>query len=437
MTTTLKKEEIIDIAYGSALLGSGGGGSFLIWKFFEKYIDEVKLTKIEEIDDNDWSASIFAVAPADVEPPEGMEISSLSLSNLDGFSSHALDSTDPLEEVHKTLNRTFKRLESALLNEGVIKNKLSHILAIDMGTAPLFIAFFVAQENNISIIDCDGAGRAIPILDLTTYSVAIEEGFIPNYPSSISNLLLGSPALEKQKIPDDHFFEAVLHTQDHTVLEPLINDILKGKSLGNAAALASTTINGSYLKAIRPVISGTISQAQVLGRAIRIAIQNKNDLVQEILYFLNNDFDKIQEDRRQAFLIFEGVIEQIEMDKNETRFQSGFVIIKNSNDVVRVIVKNESLLVWSSKKAIPLCMAPDIISYISIPGGEPLTNSDISEGQKVALICINSPQKLRRNKILLKRFLGVLRTLGYGGPYVPIEELMELHKKFENTLDCI
>jgi uncharacterized protein len=103
-----------------------------------------------------------------------------------------------------------------------------------------------------------------------------------------------------------------------------------------------------------------------------------------------------------------------------------------------VLYENESLLAWDSSHANPICMAPDSIAYFVQGKGQAVfSNGDLLmsdgtlnpalKGRKVTLLGLSANKALRKpDGLILDSFMLLAKTLGYHGPYVPVEKLVKI-----------
>ena len=116
-----------------------------------------------------------------------------------------------------------------------------------------------------------------------------------------------------------------------------------------------------------------------------------------------------------------------EVTKKEWESKGGYMFvdlyIKGKADFkgneLKLWAKNENHMSWLNGK--PYIMSPDLLQCVYEEGGDPITNTDIKEGDQVAVVAIAHP--LYRDKEGLR----ILDPIPYGFkdiPYKPMEELV-------------
>jgi hypothetical protein len=101
--------------------------------------------------------------------------------------------------------------------------------------------------------------------------------------------------------------------------------------------------------------------------------------------------------------------------------------------------QNESLLVWDSTCAQPVVLAPDSVAcFVGGEGQSVFSNGDLvnNDGslnpaigkRPVTLIAWRAEAQLRKPGLILDSFMQLLNSLGYLGPYVPLDALASARK---------
>ncbi len=102
-----------------------------------------------------------------------------------------------------------------------------------------------------------------------------------------------------------------------------------------------------------------------------------------------------------------------------------------------MIYENESLIAWDSAQAQPIVLAPDSVAYFVDGEGQSIfSNGDLvldngslnpAIGKRpVTLIAWRAEPALRQPGLILDSFMALLNSLGYLGPYVPLEVLQSI-----------
>lgn len=387
----LSATEREDIANGAAFLASGGGAPLTYFLPLIQRIDEpVELIDIEEVGAEQWGAVSSGIGAGS---PESIPSSNAA----NAASVHQSKGEFTISLFQNILRRNFECLEQTL------NQQLSYVLSLEIGIGNFVLVLLTAVSQKIPIVDCDGAGRAIPQLDMTTYAASS----IPVSPFVLANV----------KLEKDDLVQMVIHAETASMMERLGRKIVSTDEFGGGGLTANYAMNGKTLREQQPVIAGTISLAQQVGFTLRQSKERGNDPVEAILRFFN---DPSYSETPKAFQLFQGRVSQVE-GAFGGGFQRGSLTLENADHQIRVIYKNENMIAWGSDHQ-PLAMAPDLICYLT-PDGIPLTNADnLKTGDEIALIGLKAQPQLRQDSIV-RAFLGCLKELGYEGPYIPIEQL--------------
>ena len=164
----------------------------------------------------------------------------------------------------------------------------------------------------------------------------------------------------------------------------------------------------------RSAIPGTLTYARDLGKALREAKVAKRDPVAAVCTFL------------QGRVLFRGKIASA-VETQTAGFDVGRTTVVSTDGRTRYTVynQNENHLAWSDDKAAPLGMGPDLLCWLSADG-QPFSNAtpDVDKYAKGEVVLIGAPSpKASRVPPIVAAYLSLFRLLGYGGAYVPIEDL--------------
>jgi len=274
--------------------------------------------------------------------------------------------------------RAFEALEKA------VGQTFSYVIPLEVGSGNSIGPMSVAARRGIPIIDGDGAGRAIPELEMTTYVIY----GVPIAPFALAN---------------ETDVSVIVYADDAYAVERVARAV--STEFGMVAGFATHAMRGEKMREV--VVAGTLSLAERVGQVLRQARQRGTDPIQAVLELLG------------GYLLVRGEITQV---RSETRegFDFGSVVVRGeAGEQVRVDFKNESMIAWRDDQ--PIAMVPDMICCMTVDG-RPLTNVDMEEGLAVAFIGLRAPDKWRTPQAT-RVFAHVLEKIGYTGGYVPIEEL--------------
>jgi len=346
----LLEENVEDIIRGATLLGAGGGGSAgpalkALEDLFDK-TDRIELAELTEVKD-----ASKAIVSAGMGSPEVLL--------KEGWKG---------EQIY-----AFERAEKMF-------GKIDYVLPVETGGFNTFTAIQTAGMENKKLVDGDGAGRAIPELEQTTYYLA---GIPP------------SPMV----LADRNGNSAILYPKDAYMAESMGRAITTVFNM--AAGISIFYMSGKQLK--ESVVPGAISIAERVGKVIREANKAKKDVVAAVLM------------ETDGKLLGKGIIK-----KKTVEVKGGFDFGRIFVGDIVVDYKNENMIAWKNGK--PIAMVPDSICWLTTDGN-PMTNADIQEGQEVAVIGKKAHPKFR-TKEAYHTFAHVLEILGYKGEFKGIEELV-------------
>ena len=364
----LKKQNLVDILYGCAILGTGGGGSLekgleLIDKALAKG-KTFKLVDFSEVPDDAWIATPYMCGSVSPSTPE-LEALYADLPTL----------TEPEPFL------AYRALEAYFGKD------FYGIISTELGGGNTAEAFYVAALLDRFILDADPAGRSVPELQHSTYHLYD----LPIYPLACANQF-----------------------GDTAVLTHVVND-QRAEALVRAMAVASKNRIGvvdhpAQAKDLKgAVIQGAISQAWEIGKVFRKAKENNELAAPQIARAAD------------GFMLFKGRVSNNQYDTVDG-FTVGDVYIEGEGDYsgsqFRIWYKNEHLMSWRDEQVD--VTAPDLICVFNDDENVPIMNPYFTEGMNVSVIGLPAPLQWRT-----KRGVEVLgpRHFGFDIDYRPIEEI--------------
>lgn len=351
---TLNRENLNYILTGSALLGSGGGGSISTGKNFINIILKQKkvVNLIDTVSDD------FGFVLADIGAVSAEE------SRQDIAIYNAYDK----------LNAYYK---------SVYKKECTCIFPVETGPENTFAPIVLAAKKGISVFDGDGGGRAVPQIQLCSYAAA---GINPS-PAAITN---------------DQHDSLLVFCDDAAGMDSLLRPVTAAAQFGNSASLA--LFPASVKELANACVGGSISFALYTGMLIK-ALQTKNKkLIQSSLPFVN---------KKRACLLGSGKVTNVE-DQVSGAFDIGrVVLITHEGEEITIYTQNENLIAFSSKDSSPMAVAPHSIAYLKNKS-TPITNSEIKKNDEISLLCIEAAPELLTPRVK-SGFQILLGTLGYAG----------------------
>ncbi|KIC74467.1 hypothetical protein DB42_BD00150 [Neochlamydia sp. EPS4] len=288
MVKKLTLQNLDDLAIGSAILGSGGGGDSTYAYMMARYEMEKK-------------ASLSILNYADLKP-EALVIPI-------GFMGA------PTVEMEKIVTgRDYVELFKIV--EKNLNKKITAIMPFEIGGHNAFTPIITGLQMGLPVLDADMMGRAFPEAQMSSghlYGVSPNPGFISD---SLDNAV-------------------VIHAKNTFALEKI------GRSatiaMGSIAAFAFYPITGA--KARECTVPNSISRAINLGKAHRSAKEKGEDPLEAIL------------NHCKGILIGSGKITDIDREISKG-FLQGSITIQNSKDKIELIFQNEYLLAKINSKII-------------------------------------------------------------------------------------
>ncbi|QKG83982.1 DUF917 domain-containing protein [Kroppenstedtia pulmonis] len=370
MARKIGLDEIEYLAIGAAVLGTGGGGDPFIGKLMaQKAIEEcgpVTLLDPKEVPDD---ALVVPVAMMGA-PTVFVE----KISNGD-------------EALH-----SLRRLEEHL------DKKAFAVMPMECGGLNSTIPFVVAARAGLPIVDADGMGRAFPELQMETFNV---------YGVS------GTP----MAITDERGNWCLVNTVDNHMLEYIARGITV--RMGGVGHIAEYPMTGTQMR--ETSIHYTTTLAINLGKAITDARKQMKKPLEMMEKALT------ESGYGSPYVLFEGKITDVDRETVEG-FTKGTVSLEgigdDSGDQFKVEFQNENLIAFRNEKV--AATVPDLITFLDLETGKPLTTEGLRYGYRVMCIGIPTPPIMRTPEAL--EIWGP-KYFGYDLPFVPVEELVKNIKK--------
>lgn len=397
MAMTLKRADLEPLLLGGCFFGSGGGGTIASARSLVAHFeqgsyyptDEVRVVTAEEATEGD------AVMVAYMGSPEA----------IDG-TAYPVGPVLAVEQVQA-------RLES----EG---RKLAYVVPPESGALGFSVACLVAAKLGLAVVDGDGAGRAVPSLPMLTFAARHVDPR-PAVLVSQDGLAVALDVTPAKGSGGDR-----QHQQDVSIIvEQMMRPIVAAPEFKQFGGLAMWVMTPAKLRDALP-ITGTLTRALAFGRA---AMRGSLTTVDDVVRWLH---DESGVSARALFAT--GELWESAVDTTGG-FDLGTVTVKAGAHTAEVLYQNESLLAWASDRPQPLCMAPDSICWFFEGEGDAVaSNGDIVQadgslnpayrGRPVTLMGLSANPLLRvPGGLILDSFMAQVNTLGYRGPYVPVEKL--------------
>lgn len=371
----IDERAIEEITLGASILATGGGGDpeiGLLWTLDTiKKGKEIVMIKPEDIPDDVMGASVGCLGAPIV-----------------------LTEKPPSQNI---LVKAFKQLSRYL------GKKLELVIPFECGGVNSTVAYAIAGELGIPVVDVDGMNRAFPELHQTSW---------------VANGSHASPAVSV----DDRGNITIIDTEE---------DNLRAETIARSAAMA---YGGISWKASYPLTGKEIKEKSILysqtiawdiGRAVMDARNNHEDPIEKIIQELKRTQNV------DSYRVFNGKIVDINRDfgSEATRgFSSGKIKLEGIGDykdqIAEIDFQNEWLRLKVNGKT--LCLPPDLITILDNETGEPIRTDIMKYGYRGSILLIPAQDRMRT-----KRGLEIFGPsyFGYEETYEPVESIMKREGK--------
>jgi len=371
------QQEVEDLVRGLTLLGTGGGGAPELGReFLLRHIQagqSVAWTDLASIPDDAWTCTVLSMGSiAPQEPLSEAECKRLGYAGV---------------QVEYPMVSAVQELA---LHVG---QEIQAIVPFEPGGRNTPAPLDAATRLGISLVDADYAGRAIPELAQT---IAAVEGY-PFWPAAIC---------------DPWGNTLIMKSAPSTLVAERV-----GKMISIATRLpdnrAICAHAGFLLKAgemKQLVVPGTLTLSLKVGAAIREAREADQDPL------------KVVTDALEGWQLFAGTVTRKDWESRDG-YMFGTTVIAGTGafegDALEIWFKNEHHITW--RDGAPYVTSPDLIMVVDQATGEPITNTVLSEGQKVAVLGAKADSRYRTDRGLAA--LGPAH-FDFEMPYRPIEALV-------------
>ncbi|MEM7281656.1 MAG: DUF917 domain-containing protein [Pseudomonadota bacterium] len=343
---TLSNQNLEDILYGAAILGTGGGG------------------ELEEgfglINDALSKGKTFNLVTLDEAPQDALVCTPYMLGAISPLTAEEEKPYNRLPRIEEaSILLAYRRFQEYLGRE------FYGTISCELGGSNTAVSFYAAAMNDHYIIDADPAGRAVPEITHSTYYI----NGLPAAPIVMANEF--GECVVAEKVLDDMRAEAVVRSFAMVSRNDLavIDHALEVKEIKHA------------------VIPGTISMAMNMGRVWREAKHANDDVAQRVAEAGN------------GFVAFRGTVEDSDW-RTELGFTLGNIHIAGTGDFephrYRIYLKNENMVGWLNDEL--QVTIPDLICLLDTQTGEPVTNPNYHRGQGVAVVVLPAPVEFTGEK---------------------------------------
>jgi DUF917 family protein len=330
---TLSEQDLRDIALGSAVLGTGGGGdpyygTLAAVENLRRHRAPRVMTADELADDD------FVVIPAMIGSPVPL---------IEKFT------------FGKEMQRAFESLST------FVNRPVRAIMPVEIGGVNSMVPLALGSLLDLPVIDADCMGRAFPEGQLVT-------------------LTLDGIGISPMALADERGNSVVLNTIDNFWAERFGRSI--AVEFGAISASVGCPLTGRQVR--ESTILGSLSYAERIGRGIRQAHAAKEDGVTTILRETN------------GFTIFRGKIVDVQR-RTERGWTFGEAVLEgleeDSGSSMIVQFQNENLVAIRDGETV--ATVPDLITILDAESGEAITTEHLHYGFRVVVLGIPCDPKWR------------------------------------------
>lgn len=360
----LNREDLMNILYGAAILGTGGGGS----------LDE----GIAMIDEALHAGKEFKLADFAEMDPDAVIGTPYACGAISPLTEEEVKKYARLKETDESFYiLCMKQLEQFLGKE------VSAVISTELGGGNTATAFYVGAMTGRCIMDGDPAGRSVPALQHSTYFL---QG-VPMCPMSVMNKF-GEGAVFTNVFDDERgedMVRALAVVSQNTIA--VMDHVNTAEVLKNA------------------VIRGAISYAEAIGKAFRETKANGGDYVAAVT------------ETGKGKMMFEGIVAE---SGYETRdgYTFGDTVITGTGaykgHTLHIWYQNENIISWLDGEY--FVTVPDLICVFNQDEQMPQLNPYAKVGEHVAVTALPAPEEWKTERGL--EVFGP-KSFGYDVEYTP------------------
>ncbi len=343
MAKIFASDDLADLARGAAFLSTGGGGDPYIGRLIAQ-------------------AAFAEFGPPTILDPEEVADDAL-ICSVAGFGA-------PTVQIEKLIcgdevDLVFTKLQQYL------GRKVDALIPAEIGGSNSMVPLMLAARQGLPVIDADGMGRAFPELQMNSLSV---------------HGIRATPLV----VADEHLNLAVVEAESDEVAEQMTRAL--AIQMGLRVFIGCFAMTGRQMK--EAAIHGTLTLAHGIGRAIREG-RARGAPVDSLMRYL-----RTTRTYAHAHVLFDGKIVDL-----ERRISDGFSVglcrmeaLSGGNGLAEVAFQNENLVlrVDGEMRAI----VPDLICIVDRETAEPIPTPDLKYGQRVKVIGVSAPPKMRTDAAL-------------------------------------
>jgi DUF917 family protein len=356
----ITSEDLEWLATGTAILGSGGGGS--------PRIGQLRLESL--LEDPEAPDEVELIDPAALDPDA-------TVTSVGQLGSPTIGSEKP--------PRGDEELRALRALEQRSDRTVDALVPGEIGGANSFAPLVVALQTGLPVVDADAMGRALPELQMDSF-------FIYGHP------------VNHAALTDEKGNTIVLSDIDSPErFESLARSTLVG--LGGVAGYAYPLLEGSFVADYG--VPNTLSLAREVGRRVHAAREGRAD----------HDPVTAAVEATGGSRLFRGTVQSVERDHTDG-FTTGEVRLEQASGTgeCRVAFQNEYLLAERDGEII--ATVPDIVSLLDSETGTPVLSDVVQFGQRVDVVGVPATDLFRT-----ERALAVVgpQAFGYDCEYVGLD----------------
>jgi len=364
----LGRESLDDLSGGAVFLATGGGGDpYVSCLATKQVLDEcgpVELLSVNDLDDDAYVVTIGGVGA----PSVSLEL----LTSVD-------DAAVALRVFEEHVGRD-----------------VDAVVSFEVGGGNSMVPIIAAARRGIPVIDGDGMGRALPEAQMMTYPIA---GIAP------------TPAIALDYAGNT----ATFSTDSTATYERHVRNM--AQAMGGMITTVEHPMTGAQLK--QSVVPGTISFSIEIGRILREYRGN----ARQIYVPLAEAFAKSL--YGDMFHIYTGKVVDY-ASSVVGGYDIGRAVIESFDTAappLTIDIKNEYLVARIGDRV--AASVPDLITVLDYETSTPINAERLRYGQRVTVYGIGCPDYYRQARALA---VVAPRCFGFDFDYVPIEDLVDVHR---------
>ena len=392
MNITTKKD-FLTLLKGATFLASGGGGPYSLAKsIVETYIKDDTLFQLDLIDPNSLTQSDWGcIAAGMAAPSKGI----------------GLTPQDIVEPTVNAVNAMDSLIRDVFSKQDVTRfgdfTQFNVLIPVEVGAINVVIPLMTAYllGHNISVIDGDSAGRAVPTINLTTF--ASTQDVMPNMATSAGV----------------DFKFTTLSLDSYKDLNVAYSQLIGAGLIGIDTGLSLAPMNGTTIQN-NNLIYNTLSKAYAIGKIME---SDENSWIKIV-----NIENTLLESSRGAQILCTGKIVAYTtetIDDNDV----GYISIQTAEGrIFTISIQNETITGQFEDEVTISVTGPDSICYLStsdgkIPDDEIYDNTLIQQkfekGEEVHIhvIAIQADSVVTNNSKLMTSWRGAYKIARYYGAY--------------------